>query len=129
MVRRGWTQIEVSEGLTQIIRGRRPPCMGSAIHKPFRRPTRRHPARASQHRRDSPKWPSPSGIAGVGTRGSVAKTALVEAINSAKAEVPKPVHPQQKVADAAARVGRLEAAARFLGEDDPDAEPLKVALK
>ena len=53
----------------------------------------------------------------------------MEAINSAKAEVPKSVHPQQKVADAAARVGRLEAALRLLGEDDPDAEPLKVALK
>ena len=37
--------------------------------------------------------------------------------------------PQQKVADAAARVGRLEAALQLLGEDDPDAEPLKVALK
>ena len=57
------------------------------------------------------------------------KTALVEAINLAKAKAPKPVHPQQKVAEASARVGRLEAALRLLGEDDPDAEPLKVVLK
>ena len=35
----------------------------------------------------------------------------------------------KKVADVAARVGRLEAALQLLGEDDPDAEPLKVALK
>ena len=39
----------------------------------------------------------------LGPEESVVKTALVEAINSAKAELPKPVHPQQKVADAAAR--------------------------
>ena len=51
------------------------------------------------------------------------------AIRIAKAEAPKPVPPQQKVAEAAARVGRVEAALALLGEDDPDAEPLKVALK
>ena len=54
---------------------------------------------------------------------------MFQAIRIAKAEAPKPVPPQQKVADAAARVGRLEAALQLLGEDDPDAEPLKVALK
>ena len=39
------------------------------------------------------------------------------------------VHPHQKVADAVARLGRHDAALRLLGEDDPDAEPLKVDLK
>ena len=37
--------------------------------------------------------------------------------------------PPQQVAEAAARVGRFGAALALLGEDDPDAEPLKVALK
>ena len=45
------------------------------------------------------------------------------------AESPKQVHPQQRVAEATARVERLEAALKLLGEDDPDAEPLKIALK
>ena len=35
----------------------------------------------------------------------------------------------QKFAEASARVGRLEAALKVLGEEDPDAEPLKAALK
>ena len=55
------------------------------------------------------------------------RAALVEAIRIAKAEAPKSDPPQQKVAEAAARVGRLKAALALLGEDDPDAEPLKVA--
>ena len=55
--------------------------------------------------------------------------ALEEALKAAKAEVPKQMHPQQRVAEASARVERLEAALKLLGEDDPDAEPLKIALK
>ena len=50
-------------------------------------------------------------------------------MKTAKAEVPKPVHPQQSVAEASTRVERLEAALRVLREDDPDAEPLKVAFQ
>ena len=50
-------------------------------------------------------------------------------MKAAKAETPKVVHPQQRVAEASARVERLQAALNLLGEDDPDAEPLKVGLK
>ena len=42
----------------------------------------------------------------------------------AKEDVPKPVHRQQRCAEASARVERLEAALKVLGEEDPDAEPL-----
>ena len=44
-------------------------------------------------------------------------------------DVPKPVHPQQRCVEASVRVERLEAALKVLGEEDPDAEPLKAALK
>ena len=49
-------------------------------------------------------------------------------MKTAKAEVPKLVHPQQRVAEAYALVDRLAAAFKVLGEDDPDAEPLMAAL-
>ena len=39
------------------------------------------------------------------------------------------MQPDHRVAEASARVGRLEAALKVLGENDPDAEPLKAALK
>ena len=54
---------------------------------------------------------------------------MEEALKTANAEVPKPVHPQKRVAEASARMERLEAALKVLGEDDPDAEPLKAAVK
>ena len=57
------------------------------------------------------------------------KTASEEALEVATEDVPKPVHPQQRTAEAFARVAKLEAAPQMLGGDDPDAEPLKVALK
>ena len=56
----------------------------------------------------------------LGQEQSPAKTALEKALKVAKEDVPKPMQSQ---------VGRLEAALQMLGEDDPDAEPLKVALK
>ena len=65
----------------------------------------------------------------LGQEQSTAKTALEEAFKVAKEDVPKPVRPQQRTAEASARVARLEAALQMLGEDDPDEEPLKVALK
>ena len=70
-----------------------------------------------------------SALQALGPEDSSPRSALVETIRITKAEAPKPVPPQQKAAEAAARVGRLEAALALLGEDDPDAEPLKVALK
>ena len=39
------------------------------------------------------------------------------------------LHPQQRTAEASTRVARLKAALQMLGEDDPDAEPLKVARR
>ena len=102
MAQHGWTQIEVPEGWTQIISGRRPPA----------------------------KWPLQHQKKGlVQSKPHPLGPALVEAIRTAKAEVLESVHPQQKVAEAAARVGRLEAVCALLGEDDPDAEPLEVVRK
>ena len=46
----------------------------------------------------------------------------------AKEDVPKPVRPQQRYAEALVRVERVEAVLKVLGEEDTDAEPLK-ALK
>ena len=60
---------------------------------------------------------------------SSARASLEEALKTANAEVPKLVHPQQRLAEASARVERLEAALKVLGEDDPDAELLKVWAK
>ena len=65
----------------------------------------------------------------LGQEQSSARSVLEEALKTAKAEAPKQVHPQQRVAEASARVERLEVALKLLGEDDPDAEPLKIALK
>ena len=65
----------------------------------------------------------------LGPEQSSAKSALEMALKMAKEEVPKSVHPDQRSAEASARVRRLEAALSVLGEDDPDAEPLEVVLK
>ena len=140
MVRRGWTQIEVPKGWTQVIRGRRPPSVKWPVTEE-KGDGKRNLSAASSSQKKAPSQSKPApkaqskvdrlqaALKALGREESVVKTALVEAINSAKAEFPKPVHPQQKAADAAARVGRLEAALRLLGEDDPDPESLKVALK
>ena len=65
----------------------------------------------------------------LGQEQSPAKTALMEALKMAKEDVPKPVHPQQRYAEASARVERLETDLKVLGEEDPDAKPLKAAVK
>ena len=65
----------------------------------------------------------------LGQEQSPAKSALEEALKMTKEDVPKPVHPQQRCAEASVRVERLEAALKVLGEEDPDAEPMKAALK
>ena len=151
MPRRGWSTIATPGGWFEVIRGPRPPSVqwpvaakGTGKGKGKEKPAgsaaekkgdgKRQSASTSQKKVPSPKGQSKvdrlqAALQALGPEESVVKTALVEAINSAKAEAPKPVHPQQKVAEASARVGRLEAALRLLGEDDPDAEPLKVALK
>ena len=144
MVRRGWTKIEVPEGWTQLIRGRRPPStkwpladhrrQDSSKRNSSAVPLKSRPQAQVKAVHTPSKGQSKvdrlqSALQALGPEDSSARSALVEAIRIAKAEAPKPVPPQQKVADAAARVGRLEAALQLLGEDDPDAEPLKVALK
>ena len=60
---------------------------------------------------------------------SEARTALEEALRKAKAEGPRCSTPQDRMAAASARVTRLKAALQLLGEDTPDAAPLKVALE
>ena len=49
-------------------------------------------------------------------------------MKEAKSEGPRRSTPQDRMAAASARVSRLEAALQVLGEDSPDAAPLKVAL-
>ena len=60
---------------------------------------------------------------------SEARTALEEALRNAKAEGPRCSTPQDRMAEASARVTRLKAALQLLGEGKTDAAPLKVALE
>ena len=87
MVRRGWTQ---------IIRGRRPPSVKWPVSEKKGGAT--SAASTSHKKSPSQSKPAPKGqskvdrlqaaLQALGPEESVAKTALVEAINSAKAEVP-----------------------------------------
>ena len=131
MVRRGWTRIEVPEGWTQIIRGRRP----QAVKWP---PAvrRRQDSSKPNPSAASPKGPSRPDVKStstpeskVGRRESAlkvreeeqseARTALEEALRKAKAEGPRCSTPQDRMAAASAPVTRLKAALQLLGEDTP----------
>ena len=72
--------------------------------------------------------PSRSCIAGLGAREVNREDSVRGSLKVAKEDFPKPVHPQQRIAEASARVARFEPVLQLLGEDDPDAEFLKVAL-
>ena len=135
MPRRGWSAIATPSGWYEVIRGPRPP----SVQWPLA-------SNGKGKGKGKGKQPSPvvsappksqqskvarleAALQALGQEQSTAKAALEEALKVAKEDVPKPVHPQQRTAEASARVARLEAALQMLGEDDPDAEPLKVALK
>ena len=130
MPRRGWSAIATPSGWYEVIGGPRPPlvqCPLASKGKGKGKGKHLHPS--FQHFRRVRRWPRRSCTEGLGKEQSTAMTALEEALKVAKEDVPKPMHPQQRTAEASARVGRLEAALQMLAEDDPDAEPLKVALK
>ena len=65
----------------------------------------------------------------LGEEQSEARAALKEALRKARAEGPNCSTPQDRMAEASARVTRLEAALQLLGEDSLVAAPLKVALE
>ena len=136
MPRRGWSSIATPNGWYEVIRGPRPPSVQWPLApkgqgkgkggKPVAAP--RAPQKTPQ-KAQSKVGRLEAALPALGQEQSSARSALEEALKTAKAESPKQVHPQQRVAEASARVERLEAALKLLGEDDPDAEPLKIALK
>ena len=130
-----WSSIATPSGWYEVIRGPRPPSVqwplapkgqGKGKGKPVAVP--RAPQKTPQTAQ-SKVGRLEAALQALGQEQSSARSALEEVLKAAKAEVPMQVHPQQRVAEASARVERLEAALKLLGEDDPDAEPLKTALK
>ena len=135
MVRRRWTQIEVPEGWTQIIRGRRP----QAVKWPPADRRRQDSSKPNHPSATSPKGPSRPDVKSTSTpeskvgrleaalkvreeEQSESRTALEEALRTAKEE-------GDRMAAASAPVTQLKAALQLLGEDTHDAAPLKVALE
>ena len=127
--------IQVPEGWTQVIGGRCPLSVkwpladqrrqrnSSAIPQESSTSTIQGGAHTVQSKVDRLQ----SALQALGPKDSSARSAWCN--QDCEGRSTKPVPPQQKVAEAAARVGRVEAALALLGEDDPDAEPLKVTLK
>ena len=106
MVRRGWTQIEVPQGWTQVIHGRQDS-------------SQRIPSAASPKGRSQPDVKSTSApeskvgrfeaaLKVMGEEQSEARTALEEALRKAKAEGPRRSAPQDRMAEVSARVTRLK---------------------
>ena len=66
-------------------------------------------------------------LSALGDQESTAKAALQEALRKARMEAKVVRHPQERAAEAADRINRLQFA--LLGHDSPDAEHLKASLK
>ena len=114
MPRRGWSSIPTPSGWYEVIRGPRPP----SVQWP-------HVSKGKgqgKGKKISPVVSTPqksqgqskvarleAALKALGQEQSPARIALEEALKMAKEDVPKPVHPQQKCAEASARVERLEA--------------------
>ena len=140
MPRRGWTAIATPSGWYDVIRGPRPPSVqwpvstkgkgtkgqgkGKGNPKPVAAVAAPHKVQGN-----SKVARLEAALKALGQEQSSARSAVEEALKTAKEEVPKPMHPEQRTVEAGARVQRLEAALTALGENDPDAEPLKAALK
>ena len=98
--------------------------MGSAIYQPLRRLRRRPPVRASQHRRHSPRWTvSKRHCRRWDPRNPLSKQLWWR----------RSIQRRQSFRNRSTLNRKLQmlqhVALQLLGEDDPDAEPLKVALK
>ena len=122
--RRGWSSIAIPSGWYEVIRGPRLPSdQWPLALKRKGKGEGEHPLLVvSAHLVKVARLEV--ALQALGQEQSTTKTGLEEALKVAKEDVPKPVRPQQRIAEASARVARLEA------ENDPDAEPLlKVALK
>ena len=135
MPRRGWSSVATPSGWYEVIRGPRPPSVQwpLAAKGKDKGKGKEKPVTVSQVPQkvqgQSKVARIEAALQALGPEQSSAKSAFETALKMAKEEVPKSVHPDQKFAEASARVKRLEAALTALGEDDPDAQPLKVALK
>ena len=123
-----WSAIAIPSGWYEVIRGPRPPSVQwPLVSKGKGKGKGKQPSpvvSAPPKSQQSKVARLEAALQALGQEQSTAKTALDEALKVAKEDVPKPVHPQQRTAEASARVARLEAALQMLGEDDPDAEPL-----
>ena len=121
MPRRGWSSIPTPSGWYEVIRGPRPPSVqwphvskgkgqgnGKKISPVVSTPQK------SQGQSKVARLEA--ALKALGQEQSPSKTSLEEALKMAKEDVPKPVHPQQRCAEASARVERLEAALKVLGE-------------
>ena len=68
-------------------------------------------------------------VSALGDQESTAKGALQEALWKARMEAKVVRHPQERAAQAADRISRLQSALDLLEHDSPDAEPLTASLK
>ena len=132
MPRRGWSAIATPSGWFEVIRGPRPPSVKWPLATMGQGNGKGKPKPVAAVAAPQKVWVQSNvarleaALQALGQEQSIAMSALEEALKTAKEDVPKPMHPEQ---EASARVGRLEAALKMLGENDPDAEPLKAALK
>ena len=137
MVRRGWTKIEVPERWTQLIRGRHLLRSGhlritavrilrSAICQPLhRRVIHRHKSRRCTHRRRvSPRWT----VSSLRCRRWGPRIQISFGGSNQDCEGRSTETSSSTTESCRSSTNRLEAALALLGEHDPDAEPLKVAL-
>ena len=113
MPRKGWSSLETPTGWYQVIRGPRP----QAVQWP------------RQQRRSSSSWWQPGGL----NQGRPPHQQSVKSSKGfAKPAVSPPsvrLSPDERVAEARARVARLEAALQVLGETSPEAQPIQEALR
>ena len=135
MPRRGWSAIATPSGWFEVIRGPRPPSVKCHLGTKGQGKGKGKPkpvvavAAPQKVQCQSKVARLEAALQALGQEQSSARSALEEALKRAKEDVPKPMHPEHRAAEASARVGRLEAALKVLGGNDPDAEPLEAALK
>ena len=146
MPRRGWTAIATPSGWFEVLRGPRPPSVkwpvatkgqgtkGQGKGKGNLKPV--SAVKAPQKVQGNSKVARlEAALQALGQEQSSARSALEEALKTAKEAVPKPMHsrlppnPDVAMADARERVSRLEAAISSLGDNDSATAGLKEALR
>ena len=134
MVRRGWTPIFFPAGWTQIIRCRRPPSVQwPIVHKEIPKRSHSPVSRIQAPKQQSlPKTTDPvkskimrieAALTALGQEQSEARASLEEALKKARTQVPESRDttsrpPEASLAEANAKIVRLEGSLAALGPDD-----------